>query len=189
MYSIIEELLVLARQGDVDSKEQLLSKLYPLIISSINRYYLNSNDYEDLIQDGNIVILECIENYDISRKVYFLGYVKTMLKYNYLQNHRLKQHLSLNTPIGDEDDNEMIDLLVSDDEDLVDSLIKWEEMKTVMAGLSLLTDRQREVIIYFYVEGLSIGMIAKRLGISYRTVVNTKTVALEKMKKQVIGKV
>ena len=188
MYKIIDELLEKSSGGDKNSKSELLNKLRPLIISSINRYYPNSKDYEDLIQDGNIVILECINNYDVSKGVYFLGYVKTMLKYNYLQNHRQKHMISLNNPIGDDTENEMIDLLQSEDLEPIDFLVITENNEMLRNCLGVLTERQRQVVIYFYIENISIGDIAKHLQISYRTVVNTKTKAMEKLRCELLRK-
>ena len=188
MYKIIDELLEGSKQGDKLSKEELLLKLRPLIISSINKYYPNSKDFEDLIQDGNIVILECILNFDISKGVYFLGYVKTMLKYNYLQNHRIKHMISLNTPLGEDSELEMIDLLKSDDLQPLDVLILNEFNENVKNSLSVLAPRQLEIIILFYINKLSIGEIAESLNISYRTVVNTKTKAIEKLKNELLNK-
>lgn len=188
MYKIIDELLEKSRGGDKNSKAELLNKLRPLIISSINKYYPNSRDYEDLIQDGNIVIIECINNYDISKGVYFLGYVKTMLKYNYLQNHRLKHMISLNSPVGDDNDNEMMDLLKSEDLEPIETLIITETNEILRNCLGVLTERQRDIVIFFYIENISIGDIAKNLQISYRTVVNTKTKAIDKLRRELLRK-
>lgn len=188
MYKIIDELLEKSREGDKNSKEELLNKLRPLIISSINKYYPNSKDYEDLIQDGNIVILKCLDSFDPTKGVYFLGYVKTMLKYNYLQNHRQKHMISLNTPFGEDDEGEMIDLLVSEDLEPLERILMREKDKMLSRCLLVLTERQRDIVIYFYIKKLSIGEIAKHLNISYRTVVNTKTKAIEKLQNELLDK-
>ena len=187
MYKIIDELLEKSRDGDQLSKEMLLAKLRPLIISSINKYYPNSRDFEDLIQDGNILILECINSFDPSKGVYFLGYVKTMLKYNYLQNHRVKRTISLNRPIGEDIEGEMIDLLICEDLEPSEVILMWEKDEMLSKCLSVLTERQREIVIYFYIEKFSIGKIANRLNISYRTVVNTKTKAIKKLQNELIN--
>lgn len=181
MYKIIDELLEGSRNGDVNSKNELLIKLRPLIISSINKYYPNFRDYEDLIQDGYVVVLDCIENFDPSKGVYFLGYVKTMLKYNYLQNHRNKTMISLNSPLGEDKEGEMVDLLESKDLGPMELFLLSERDQTLTKSLSLLGARQKQVIVMFYLEGLSIADIAKYLEISYRTVVNTKTRALKRL--------
>ena len=186
MYEELNEALIKARAGDVDSKEQILNELYPLIISSIKKYYNRFFDFDDVLQEGRVVILECIDNYDESKEVYFLGYVKTMLKYYYLDKHKVKLMLSLNEKVNvkENEEEEFVDLLVSDVDDALEVLVKLEESKMLTQALSNLTIRQREIVIDYYYEGLTIDQIAEKFGIAYRTVVNTKTVALGKMKRQ-----
>ncbi len=57
-----------------------------------------------------------------------------------------------------------------------------EERTYLLEGLEHLTKRQRQVIVLFYIKGYSIDRIAHKLEVSYRTVVNTKTAALNKLK-------
>ena len=188
MYKEIDDLMNLGKDGDINSKELLLSKLKPLIISSINKYYPNSKDFEDLIQDGNMVILECIDEFKPSKGVYFLGYVKTMLKYTYLHKHRIKKTISLNAPIGNDVEGELLDLLVSDEAEAIENMVQDELNKTVKDSLKVLAPRQKQIIELFFIKGLTIGEIATELNISYRTVVNAKTRALEILKNQLISK-
>lgn len=187
MYEELNELLLRARIGEVKSKEKILNELTPLIISSIRRYYNKFSDYEDLIQEGRIVILDCINSFDESKGTYFLGYVKTMLKFYYLNKHKEKITTSLNEKVGNDEEEELIDLLKSEVNDPLELLVKLEERNLLVQALSNLTLRQREIIIDFYYDNLTIGEISKKFGISYRTVVNTKTAALNKLRMQVIG--
>ena len=182
MYKELNDLLLKAKAGDKDSKEEILKRLQGLIIKKIKRYYNKTEDYSDLIQDGNTAILESIDNYDESKGVYFLGYIKTVLKFTYLNKHKERIHLSLNTPVGEDQDEEMINLLESHELDPMEQILKLEEESRIIKALEQLTHRQREVVIAFYIEELSINQIAKRLGITYRTVVNTKTRALERLR-------
>lgn len=177
---MFDSLLDKARAGDKASKEEIINRLQPLIISSIRRYYNKPKEYEDLIQDGNLIILECIEDYEPSKGVHFLGYVKTMLRYLYLDKHKTKIHHSLNEVVGD-GEVELMDLLVSEDKEALDLILDEEDNKYLLEALDRLTDRQREVTILYYFENMKIEDIASRLGVTYRTVVNTKTRALEKM--------
>lgn len=171
-----------AKLKDKNAMEEIIRRLQPLIISSIRKYYYNIKEYEDLIQDGNIVIIQSIVDFDYTRGVHFLGYVKSNLKYLYLNKHKEKVHLSLNEPLGD-GDGEMLDLLVSDDKDILDLLLEKETSAQLKYTLDSLTNRQKEIVIFYYVKDMSIGDIANALDISYRTVVNTKTTAIEKLKK------
>ena len=67
-------------------------KTNPLIISSIRRYYNRIDQYDDLIQEGYEILLSIKFQ---SNKSAFLGYIKTMLKYHYLNKHKERQFLSL----------------------------------------------------------------------------------------------
>ncbi len=183
MYNEIERLLLLSKRGNKEAKETLLLKLNPLIISSIRRYYNRIDQYDDLIQEGYETILQAIENYDPNRGVKFLGYVKAMLRYGYLEKHREKQFLSLNEPL---DEGEFIDLLEGNEEEPTDIIIKREEIKILLKSLNCLTERQRQVVVEYYINRLSIDEIADKLGISYRTVVNTKTQGLNKLRKWIV---
>lgn len=185
MYREIERFVFLSKKGDEKAKKELLERLRPLIISSIRRYYNNYLYYDDLVQEGYEEILQCIENYDPSKGAKFLGYVKISLKFHYLNKHRKKVHLSLNEPIGDGEE-EIIDLLKGDEIEALDFIINKEEKEFLLKGLNSLTKRQREVVIYYYIDGKSMKEIGEILGISYRTVVNTKTVALNKLKKTIV---
>lgn len=177
MYKEIENLRILSKNGDKLAKQNLLQKLNPLIISSIKRYYNNYSQYEDLVQEAYEEILKCVANYDENRGVNFLGYVKVQLKFLYLNKHKERFTFSLNETLG-EDGVELIDLLEGEENPLEEYLMK-ESKEALIDVLSKLTERQSEVLLLFYVDELSIGEISKKLGISYRTVVNTKTRALE----------
>lgn len=171
-----------ARKGSKEAMEEIINKLQPLIISSIRRYYNNVKEFEELIQEGNLMILESLKDYDFDKGVHFLGYIKSNLKYLYLNKHKRKIHLSLNEPLGD-GELEMIDFLVSDAQPVLDILLEDEINLKLKEALEKLTERQREIIILYYVKNMSMDDIGNKLGISYRTVVNIKTKALENLRK------
>ena len=183
MYEELNETIKRAILGNSLDCEKLLKELYPLIITSIKRYYNKSTEFEDLIQEGRVLILECIKTYDEAKGTYFLGYVKTMLRYHYLDKHKQKNMISLNDKVGnEEEDEEFIDLLISNVEDTLDVLVRLEENDRLSQALNSLTLRQKEIVVDFYYEGISIEEIGRKYGIAYRTVVNTKTNALNKLK-------
>lgn len=179
---MFDELLMKALQGDKKAIEEIINRLQPLIISSIKRYYNNTKEYEDLIQDGNIMIIQSLKDYDESKGAHFLGYIKSNLKFLYLNKHRTKTFVSLNEPVGYDKEEEIIDLLVSEDKEVLDLIIDNERNVRLIKAIDNLTSRQKEVIIYYYVKEFSIDKIAELLGVSYRTIVNTKTRALDNLK-------
>ena len=181
MYKEIENLLDSSRKGDKKATEELLFRLNPLIISSIKRYYNRIDRYDDLIQEGYVMILQSINDYDSNKGAYFLGYVKLNLKYHYLNKHKEKQTLSLNEPIGD-GFNEILDFIEVEEKGPIDMVIYKEDFLSLYECLNFLSHRQRQIIIEYYINELSLDEIAKKLGISYRTVANTKTAGINKLK-------
>lgn len=170
-----------AKEGNKNAMEEIIGKLKPLVISSIKRYYNKPGGYEELIQEGNLTILESLVKYDSRKQVHFLGFIQSKLKYLYLNKHKERIHLSLNQPTGD-GDTEIMDIIPSEDISPLDMILEEEKYINLKKSLDKLTERQREIILLFYATRLSIEDIAKQLNISYRTVVNTKTRALEIMR-------
>ncbi|QQY79155.1 RNA polymerase sporulation-specific sigma factor [Keratinibaculum paraultunense] len=185
MYKEIERLLSLSKKNDKNAKEKLILKLEPLIISSIKRYYYNPYMYEDLLQEGYEIVLNAIEEYNPNKGCHFLGFVKLKLKYHYLNKHKEKQTSSLNQPVKD-GDMELIDLIEDEGFSPLDNIIQKEKINKLKEGIKSLTPRQREVIIAYYIEGMSIKDIGKKLGIAYRTVVNIKTNAIDVLKNIIV---
>lgn len=179
---MFNEMVEKAKAGDKKVLEEIIERLQPLLISSIRRYYNKPKEYEDLMQEGNLKIIESINDYDKDRGVNFLGYIKLNIKYLYLDKHKQRFHQSLNQEIGD-GETEIMDLLVGEEVDFLEEIIRNEDRIELEKALDLLTPRQREIVNLFYGKNMSIGDIAHRLGVSYRTIVNTKTRALEKMRK------
>ena len=50
-------------------KKTILEKIHPLIVSSINKYALSKDEFEDLYQEGFLTILESLDKYDASKGV------------------------------------------------------------------------------------------------------------------------
>lgn len=182
MYEEWNELLRRAKQGEKDTQEEILNRLRPLIINSIQRYYNRRELYEELIQEGDLCILECIESFDIEKKVYFLGYVKLQLRYLYLNKNTVKYYPSLNIMVGERKSEELINTIPSNKTTGPEDMMRLELHEDLKQAITQLTARQRKIVYLFYVERKSITAIAKDFGVSYRTIVNTKTRALGKLR-------
>lgn len=157
---------------DEETRGQLVEALKPLIISSINRYCPVVEEFEDLLQDGRVIVLECIETYNSDRG-HFLNYVKNYLKFYYLDTIKyLVKHQS-NSDLFELDDE------IEDDFSIENDIEQKELEEELYFAMSLLTQRQREVLVLYYLHNMSHSEIANLLGIKPRTVVNTKSRAIE----------
>ena len=182
LYEEWNSLILAAKEGYKEAKEEILENLRPLIISSIQKYYNRRDFYEELIQEGDLCILEAIDKFEFDQNTYFLGYVKVQLKFLYLNKNREKVHVSLNTKIGEKKEEEILDTLASNDLEPLSDILDREIKRMLNISLDTLAPKQRETVELFYSEKLSITEISKKQGVSYRTVVNTKTRAIDKLR-------
>lgn len=178
---MFQKLVGLAKLGDKNSEKEIINKLQPLLVSSIRKYYNISQEYEDSMQDGNLLILQCIRDYDEEKGVYFLAYIKSKIMYLYLNKNKRKKHLSLNEKLKD-GESEIIDLIESDDMDILDSLIKSQGNMDLYRAYEKLSKREKQVISLYYMRRKNMKIIAKELEISYRTVVNIKSSGIDKLR-------
>lgn len=178
----ITRLFYEAANDSMESKEELLKDLYPLIVSSISKYYKGDEDFEDLVQEGKIMILDCIRTFDDKLNVPFLGYVKSKLKYLYLSSEKRRIQGSLNLKVGEED-LELMDLIPGN-VDIEGDILKSEEITYLKECIDKLPKRQNEIITDFYFREMSIEKISKKYNLTYRTILNTKSNGLSYLRRE-----
>lgn len=182
---IIQESL----NGNKNYQEILLKKLHPLIYKSIYSYYdAKDSITEDLAQEGYIIILQCLKNYDKGRNVHFLRYVKTKLNFfykNYYRNTKKQRETkSLNQKIEDSDANiEIENIIAVKNISPEDEIAYRDEIDGINANITKLSKKEQDVINLFYYEELNMYEIAKKLNIAYRTAIGRKYTALKKLRK------
>jgi len=171
------------------SKVKLIEMVEPLIKSSMKKYYYGDTNKEDLIQEGRFKILDCLETFDKEKGVYFLGYAKAQLRYLYLNLSKFKEfEISLNSKIDlGEGSVEMIDTLIDENVDIDGDFVKKCENENLRNTMDILTEREAQVLKMYYFEDMGMKDIAKDLGLAYRTVVNTKTNGLEKLRSIILS--
>ncbi len=72
-------LILLAKTGDIDAKNALISQNYPLIKSVIRRYKNKGVEYDDLFQLGCVGFVKAINNFDANFGVKFSTYAVPMI--------------------------------------------------------------------------------------------------------------
>ncbi|MCT4605023.1 MAG: sigma-70 family RNA polymerase sigma factor [Marinisporobacter sp.] len=184
----MKDLVARCKGGEMEAKEEIIEKLKPLIFTSIRKYYFGEEEFKDLFQEGALKILQAIHTFDEKRGVPFLGYIKLQLKFFYMDRRKkVRKELSLNNQIDTGDDLlSFIDLVVDETANIEENLLKVQDSKILVKALKTLTEKQKQMIILYYGNGLSMKKISKRLGVHYQTVVKTKERALKAMKKYFI---
>lgn len=170
---------------DMANVHLIVEKYHPLIVSSIKRYYNKPHEFEELYDEGVLEVCEALMDYDFNKNDSFGGYLKSRLYFFYISKNKFKEDLSLDSPVGEEDLT-LMDMLM-DPMNIEEEYEINEEYRILYKAIGELTERQRRVLLDFYIGKFSISEIANKYDIKYRTVVNTKTMALKKLKKYLLS--
>ena len=80
-----QNLLMEVQAGNLDSKEHLFNKYLGFIVAIAEGLVGKESDIlSDLIQEGNIILLKCINNYSLTLNTRFHGYV-------YIEDVKIKE--------------------------------------------------------------------------------------------------
>jgi len=174
-----------ALEGDDESVEKLFDMLKPLILSVSSKFYFGDMDRDDLLQEGRLMILESLANFNRDKGVHFLGYIKSKLKYMYINLNKEKNYeVSLNTRVElGEGSVELMDILEDESVDIEVDFLNKVDVENLRNSLGFLTSREYQVVNMYYLENMSMKDISRKLDLAYRTVVNTKVNAVEKLRK------
>lgn len=176
-----------AKAGSQASQMEILDRLKPLIYAVLKRYAW-SLDWEEMLQEASLAVLEGIQEFDEARGIPFLAYIKNKLKFG-IYNKARKQRVtySLNTSAIEEDAQDFLDLLMDENADPLGDYLKKEKISAIQSALEQLDPRQKQVICMHFIHGTSLKAIAEQLNVSYKTVLRAKDKALSILE-DVLGK-
>lgn len=188
---IDEEIVMLAKTGDIRSQEYLINKYQNFVKAKAKSYFLIGADKEDIYQEGMIGLYKAIRDFKPNKLSSFKAFAElcitrqiiTAIKTATRQKHiPLNTYISLNKPIyDDESDRTLFDVIsslkVADPEELI---ISKEEIKKIKSGIGeVLSDLEMEVLMY-YLEGKSYQEIACDLDRGAKSIDN----ALQRVKRK-----
>lgn len=188
---IDEEIVMIAKTGDVKSQEYLINKYQNFVKAKARSYFLIGADKEDIYQEGMIGLYKAIRDFKPNKLSSFKAFAElcitrqiiTAIKTATRQKHiPLNTYISLNKPIYDEEsDRTLFDVIsslkVADPEELI---ISKEEIKKIKSGIGeVLSGLEMEVLMY-YLEGKSYQEIACDLDRGAKSIDN----ALQRVKRK-----
>lgn len=176
--TLVEE----GRKGSREATETLMRKLHPLISAAASKY--GYSEYEDMYQEACLNIVQCIRDFDPERGIPFLAYVKKKVYFGtYNMHRRKKEHISLNSSLGDDDGCTFLELLESPEAGPEEKAEDECSKELLVRGLNQLSPRQREVIELHFYKGHSLKDISLMRKVHYKTVLKLKARALDNLKK------
>ena len=152
-----KEYLLLANNGDKNARNMLIEHNLRLVAHIVKKYDVKEKDVDDLISIGTIGLIKGVDSFKNEKNTRLTTYCAKCIQNEILMYFRNnKKHIndvSLNDSIGyDKDGNEinLIDVIKSNDEDIVLKLHNKDSIETLINYLSILNEREKEIIIKRY---------------------------------------
>ena len=143
--------------GDKVARAKLIEHNLRLVAHIVKKYETKENIVDDLISVGTIGLIKGIDSYKNDRNIKLTTYAAKCIQNEILMYFRSnKKHvndISLNDSIGyDKEGNEinLIDVIKSDDDDILNILHNKESIDTLIKYLNILNKREKEIIIKRY---------------------------------------
>ncbi len=185
------------QNGNQEARNTLIERNLRLVAHIVKKFESKSISQDDLISIGTIGLIKGIDSYNESKKTKITTYAARCIENEILMyfrsNKKRESDVSLNDSIGyDKDGNEinLIDVLRDTSTDFAEVIHTKDNIKDLNKYLSLLNEREKEIIIKRY--GLlnrkeqTQKEIAKELNISRSYVSRIEKRALTKMLKEFI---
>ena len=192
-----EEECLLDKDVNLASRNKLIEHNLRLVAHIVKKYDSATCDTDDLISIGTIGLIKGVDTYQANHQVRLTTYCARCIENEILmyfrKNNKYSNDISINDPIGyDKDGNpiEILDVIKVDDVDFSDEVHLRDNIHLLNQYLSVLTPREREIIIDRYGlmqhDPLTQKSISKKLGISRSYVSRIEKRALTKLLKEFI---
>ena len=181
-----------AKLGDKEARSKLIEHNLRLVAHIVKKYDNKNEDTDDLISIGTIGLIKGVDSYSKKNNTRLTTYaarcIENEILMHFRNNKKRSKDISINESVGfDKEGNEItiLDILKTPAPDFALDLHKEDNLADMKVYLDILTDREKEIIIYRYGLGDSDEItqkeIAKKLGISRSYVSRIEKRALTKI--------
>ena len=185
------------QNGSTKARNTLIEHNLRLVAHIVKKFEHDINIQDDLISIGTIGLIKGIDTYSDSKNVKLTTYcarcIQNEILMYYRSNNKYSKNISINDSIGyDKDGNEItiVDILKCEKPDFALDLYERENIKLLSKYINVLTQREKEIIMYRYGLGgfdeLTQKAIAKKIHISRSYVSRIEKRALTKMLREFI---
>ena len=186
------ECLKKMKNGDLEARNELIERNMRLVANVAKKYQNPEDEMEDLISIGTIGLIKAVETYKEDYGSRLATYAARCIDNELLMHFRAKKktskEVSLYEPIGtDKEGNQILDVVVSEDEDVVELLEQDRKVRRLNEIIpQTLSGRELFIIINRYglygKKTMTQREIARKLGISRSYVSRIEKRAIEKLR-------
>ncbi|MBR5542925.1 MAG: sigma-70 family RNA polymerase sigma factor [Oscillospiraceae bacterium] len=164
-----EELILRSRREDGRAEEVLVLRYVPYVRSLARPYFLAGGDFEDLIQEGMIGLINALSTFNAKEQTTFKTYATLCIRnrlYSAIRKAMRGNNSPLNNYVSIEDAN------IGEAVDPVDEIIGKEAYKELLGKVSELLSKFEQKVLELYLEGLSYSEISVRVSKPQKAVDN-----------------
>ena len=187
-----EYFMLLQTKKDENARQKLILHNLRLVSHIVRKYYASSPNQEDLVSVGTVGLVKAVDSFSQSNGARFATYASKCIQNEILMHFRAQKKLAAEVSINetidiDRDGNPLtyIDVISSEDNIAEDVEIKIQSQKAVRLVKTVLTPRERQIIIMRYGLGgrkaLTQRETSEKLGISRSYVSRIEKCALTKL--------
>lgn len=184
-----ESLIVAARSGDTEAYNELFKRNDGLVWYIANRFASTDIELEELHSIALLGMVKAYRSFDASKEILFATYATRCMSNEILMFVRnLKKSvsvISLNEVFNVDSDGHCFTYqdILTDDSYAIDDILEQNENKSkVLNAIDSLTQRKKEIIKAFYIDGKSQKEIARDIGISQPSVSRTRARVIRQLK-------
>ena len=169
---MLTKLLYRAQGGDKEALRELMERFQPLILATARRLKSADTNWQDLVQEGRLSLLEAIYDFRARGGAPFPWYARRRVYYglyNYRRremNTRQREGLILSGPAGEEEGESLLDLLPAQGEGPEGQVLRRASYLSLRLALARLPDKQRRVLQGLYFAGQGVTELAREMGIT-----------------------
>ncbi|NBX25989.1 MAG: RNA polymerase sigma factor [Planctomycetes bacterium] len=166
-----EALLAAHMDGHPSAFPTLVERYRPELYGFLCRFIGSRTAAEDVFQDTFLQIHLSAASFDMTRVFRpWLYTIAANKARDWYRKERLRRGVSLQTPIGEDGDGELIDLMAARVDQPATPLTTREESELVNRAVDALSPLHREIIVLAYFQRMNYQQIAEILGIPLGTV-------------------
>ena len=166
-----EELLAAHMNGHPTAFPKLVERYRPELYGFLCRFIGSRTAAEDVFQDTFLQIHLSAASFDMTRVFRpWLYTIAANKARDWYRKERLRRGVSLQTPIGEDGDGELIDLFAAKVDQPAKPLTTREEAELVTKSVDALSPLHREIIVLAYFQRMNYQQIAEILDIPLGTV-------------------
>jgi len=195
-----KRLLLLSNEGDLEARNTLIIHNLRLVVYIAKKFESTKINIEDLISIGSMGLLKGVQTFKMDKNIKLATYASRCIENEILmflrKTYRIRQEVSLDEVLSiDSEGNEMVlaDILTSEEEHIMDKMIRTEEVKNLYKAVDNLRPREKEIIVLRYglydSEPLTQKEVADLLGISQSYISRLEKRIIDKMRQEIRGKV